>query len=75
MGFFGDLVPVVGEWISFWWLGLLQGIGFWRLHRTSPLRAAAALLLPFAIVALLWILKWLGWVGEGDAGAIRQTPW
>lgn len=75
VGFFGDLVPVVGEWISFWWLGLLQGIGFWRLHRTPPIRAAAALLLPFAVVALLWLARWLGWIAEGDPAGIRQAPW
>lgn len=55
------VVPVIGDLLSFLWLGLLQGIGFWRLHRTTPIRATVALLLPFTIPATLWLLKWLGW--------------
>ena len=51
---------MVGDWLAFLWLGVLQGIGFWRLHRTTPMRAAAALLLPFALVVILWLLKSIG---------------
>lgn len=60
VGFLPGVIPVIGDWISFLWLGLLQGIGFWRLHRTSPTRATVALLLPFSIPAVLWVLKVLG---------------
>jgi len=58
--FIPGVIPVIGPWLSFFWLGLLQGIGFWRLHRTTPIRAAVALLLPFTIPAALWLLKWAG---------------
>ena len=58
--FVPGMVPFIGDWLAFLGLGLLQGIGFWRLHRTSPARAAAALLLPVALVALLWLLKQTG---------------
>ena len=53
-------IPVVGEWITFFWLGLAQGIGFWRLHRTDRWRAALALLLPFSVPLVLWLLKVAG---------------
>ncbi len=60
VGFLPGVVPVIGDWVTFLWLGLLQGIGFWRLHRTTRTRATLALFFPFAIVALLWLLKWVG---------------
>ena len=59
VAFLPGVVPVIGDWIAFFWLGLLQGIGFWRLHRTTPIRATVALLLPFSIPAALWLMKWM----------------
>lgn len=64
VGLFGGVVPVLGDWLVFVWLGALQAIGFWRLHGSSPARAIAALMLPFTIPAVLWLLKWVGWIGE-----------
>lgn len=60
VGFLPGVLPVIGDWFAFLWLGLLQGIGFWRLHRTTPIRATVALLLPFSVPAVLWLLKWMG---------------
>lgn len=60
VGFLPGVIPVIGDWMSFLWLGLLQGIGFWRLHRTTRTRATVALLLPFTVPAALWVLKLLG---------------
>jgi len=60
VAFFGGVIPVIGDWIAFLWLGLLQGIGFWRLHRTTRVHAAVALLLPLLIPAALWLLHELG---------------
>ena len=60
VGFVPGMLPVIGDWLAFLWLGVLQGIGFWRLHRTTPIRAAAALLMPIAFVCVLWLLKWVG---------------
>ncbi len=56
VAFIPGVLPVVGEWLAFFWLGLLQGIGFWILHRTTPQRAAVALLLPFTVPLVLWLL-------------------
>jgi hypothetical protein len=58
--FVPGMVPLIGDWLAFLWLGVLQGIGFRSLHRASPVRAAAALLLPFAVVGGLWLLKTFG---------------
>jgi hypothetical protein len=44
VAFLAEGIPVVGEWLAFFWLGLAQGIGFWRLHRTRRWRAGLALL-------------------------------
>jgi hypothetical protein len=60
VAFVPGMVPLIGDWLAFLWLGVLQGLGFWSLHRTSPIRAAAALLLPFAVVGVLWLLKTFG---------------
>lgn len=60
VAFLPGVVPVIGDWVAFLWLGLLQGIGFWRLHRTTWTKATLALLLPFSIPAILWVLKLLG---------------
>ena len=60
VAFVPGVLPVIGDWVAFLWLGVLQGIGFWRLHRTNPKRAAVALLLPFAVPAVLWLLKLMG---------------
>lgn len=60
VAFLPGIVPVIGDWITFLWLGLLQAIGFRSLHRTTLVRAALALLLPFAIPLVLWLIKLLG---------------
>ena len=53
-------LPMIGDWLALIWLGVLLGIGFWRLHHTTPFRAAMAVLLPLAIPAGLWLLDLLG---------------
>jgi hypothetical protein len=60
VAFLPGMVPVVGDWVAFLWLGLLQGIGFWKLHHTTPRRAVVALLLPLSIPAGLWLLHEFG---------------
>ena len=60
VAFLPGVMPVIGDWIAFLWLGLLQAVGFWRLHRTTRIRATVALLIPFSIPAVLWLLKLLG---------------
>lgn len=60
VGFLPGVVPLIGDWVTFLWLGLLQGIGFWIVHRTTRTRAAVALMLPFSVPIVLWLLKTLG---------------
>ena len=56
VGFIPGVIPVIGDLFAFLWLGLLQGLGFWILHRTTPIRATMALLLPFVIPLVLWLM-------------------
>ncbi|MEM9784833.1 MAG: hypothetical protein AAF899_20495 [Pseudomonadota bacterium] len=60
------------EWVQYVVLAVLLAVPMWRLlprAGLSPYLSFVALL-PFGIVALLWVMAFRRW--PGDAAAVRQ---